>query len=84
MSISVKFAMNSVYLLVTYFRFVNSSDQNETVATNMFNVPEVDSSTVKKIMPKTSTSKPVSINKDKKTVKIHTLTSKVNKIKVTG
>lgn len=67
-----------------FFSFVNSSEKNETVVNNMFNVPEVELSTVNKILPKTSTPKQVSTNKDKKIVKIQTLTSKLNKIKVVG
>lgn len=50
----------------------------------MFNVPEVDLPKEKQILPKAPTPNPISSNKNKKTVKIHTLTLKVNKIKLTG
>ncbi|XP_050426498.1 codanin-1 isoform X2 [Adelges cooleyi] len=48
---------------------------------NVFNVPEVESPTVKRILPKTSTPKKIVPNQDKKTVQIQTLTPKTSKIK---
>lgn len=67
------------------FRFVNPIEENKTVISNMFNVPEVESPMVKKILlTKTSTQKKELTKPDKKTVQIHTLTSKTHKIKLVG
>lgn len=64
---------------------MNPSDENETVTNNMFNVPEVESPMVKRIIPKTSsTPKKITTKQDKKTVQIHTLTSKMQKTKLVG
>jgi len=62
---------------------VNPSVENETVATNMFNVPEVETpSTGKNIQPKGSAPVKNLTKKDKKTVQIHTLTSKLQDTKI--
>lgn len=67
------------------FRFVNPSVENETSSNkNMFNVPEIDSSMVKRLHPNSSTPKKNVTNQDKKIVEIHTLSSKLNKAKIIG
>jgi len=50
---------------------------------NAFNVPEVESPMVKRITPNVSTTKG-SNNQGKKTVQIHSVTSKMNKTKIIG
>jgi len=47
-------------------------------------VPEVESPMVKRIIPKVSGTTKGSTNQGKKTVQIHTVTSKMNKIKLIG
>lgn len=64
-----------------FFRIVNPIEDNKTVINNMFNVPEVESPIEKKKM---STQKKELTKPDKKTVQIHTLTSKINKTKLVG
>jgi len=63
---------------------VNPSNENETVSNNMFDVPEVESPMVQKIQPKFSTPVKNLTKKDKKTVQIHTLTSKLHNTKIVG
>lgn len=55
---------------------MNPSDKTEPVISNVFNVPEVESPMDKRIVTKTSTSKKGLSNQEKKTVQVHTLTSK--------
>jgi len=75
---------NHVYLKHIHFiRYVNLQDENETNINNAFNVPEVESPMVKQIIPKVSTAKGSS-NQGKKTVQIHSVTSKMNKTKIIG
>ncbi|XP_025191924.1 codanin-1 isoform X1 [Melanaphis sacchari] len=62
-------------------QFVNQPDENEPVINNVFNVPEVESPMVKRIIPKVSTTK-CSNSQGKKTVQIRTVTSKMNKTKI--
>lgn len=62
-------------------QYVNLQDENETNINNAFNVPEVESPMVKQIIPKVSTAKGSS-NQGKKTVQIHSVTSKMNKTKI--
>lgn len=68
--------------VLIFFSFVNRHD--EKISNDMFNVPEVESPMIKRILPKTSTPKKGLNIKDKKTVQIHTLTSKVPKTKLIG
>ncbi|XP_025415037.1 codanin-1 [Sipha flava] len=64
--------------------FVNPPVGNETPTNkNLFNVPEVESSTVKRILPHSSSPKKSVTNQEKKTVEIHTLTTKFKKNKIT-
>lgn len=64
---------------------MNPPDLNKTPPNkNLFNVPEVDSSMVKRIHPNSSTPKKNETNRGKKTVEIHTLNSKLNKAKIIG
>lgn len=74
------------YNICLFFRFVNPIEENKTVINNnMFNVPEVESPMIKKIpLKKISTQKKELTKPDKKTVQIHTLTSKNQKIKLAG
>lgn len=63
---------------------MNPPNEDNTVDHNMFNVPEVESPVAKKLLLKTSTPKKCFVNQDKKTVQIHTLTSKTQKLKLVG
>ncbi|VVC38331.1 Codanin-1, C-terminal domain [Cinara cedri] len=63
-------------------QFINISDKTEPIINNAFNVPEVESSMAEKIVPKTSTSKNKLSNQEKKTVQIHTLSSKTQNFKL--
>lgn len=71
-------------IIIIFFRFVNPQDESKTDINNAFNVPEVSSPMVKRLVPKTSTPKKNLPNHDKKTVQIHTLSSKTQKIKSIG
>jgi len=63
---------------------VNPPDDNKPAVQNLFNVPEVESPTLKKIQPKTSMPKKNFTAQDKKTVQIHTLPTKNQKTKLIG